>query len=53
MIRLEYIDDYCEDCGCKFQRARYDESTHRCQACRHIYQLRRIADALEYYMESL
>ena len=53
MIRLTFVDDQCEDCGCTFQRAQYDNSTHRCQACRHIYQLRRIADALEYYMGHL
>ena len=53
MIRFHFVDDQCEDCGCTFQRAQYDENTHRCQACRHIYQLRRIADALEYYMGML
>ena len=53
MIRLTFVDDQCEDCGCTFQRAQYDEGTHRCQACRHIYELRRIAEALEYWVGSL
>lgn len=50
MIGLTFVDDQCEDCGCKFQRAQYDTQTHRCQTCGHIYELRRIADALEYWV---
>jgi len=53
MIGLTFVDDQCEDCGCKFQRAQYDTQTHRCQTCDQIYQLRRIAGALEYWVGSL
>ena len=53
MIRLIFVDDQCEDCGCKFQRAQYDTVTTRCRTCDQIYQLRRIADALEYWVGSL
>jgi len=52
MIRIEFIDDYCEDCNTDFQRPRFD-SVERCKSCEHVYQLRRIADALEYYIGSL
>ena len=47
---LIYVPDKCEDCGATFQRAQYDTNTHRCQACEQIYQLRRIADVLEYWV---
>lgn len=50
---LTFVPDQCEDCGVTFQRAKYDTSSHRCQACEQIYQLRRIADVLEYYVGSL
>ncbi len=49
MIRIEFEDDYCEDCGCDFKRPRYT-SVERCKACEHVYQLRRIADVLEYWV---
>lgn len=47
---LIYVSDKCEDCGATFERAQYDTNTHRCQACEQIYQLRRIADVLEYWV---
>jgi predicted Zn-ribbon and HTH transcriptional regulator len=50
---LTFVPDQCEDCGVTFQRAKYDTNAHRCQACEQIYQLRRIADVLEYYVGSL
>jgi len=53
MIGLTFVDDQCEDCGCRFRRAQYDTNSHRCQACEQIYHIRRIADALEYWVGSL
>jgi uncharacterized protein (DUF983 family) len=47
---LIYVDEQCEDCGATFQRTQYDTNAHRCQACEQIYQLRRIADVLEYWV---
>ena len=47
---LVYLEDKCEDCGSSFQRAQYDTQTHRCTQCEQIYQLRRIADVLEYWV---
>ena len=53
MIPIIFVDDRCEDCNCTFQRAKYNTSVHRCQACEHVYQIRRIADALEYWIGML
>lgn len=50
---LVYVTDQCEDCGDKFTRAQYDEHTHRCKQCEQIYQLKRIAEVLEYWVGSL
>lgn len=47
---LVYVDDQCEDCGCTFKRAQYETGLHRCQQCEAIYQLRRIANVLEYWV---
>jgi predicted Zn-ribbon and HTH transcriptional regulator len=53
MIRLIFVDDQCEDCGTTFKRAQYDSTIHRCQPCRQIYEIRRIAEALEYWVGNL
>ena len=53
MIPITFITDQCQDCGRMFQRAKYDEGIHRCPTCEQINQIRRIADALEYWIGSL
>ena len=50
---LTFVTDICENCGVSFKRERYDTMTVRCHNCEQIYQLRRIADVLEYYVGSL
>ena len=45
-----FVEDQCEDCGVTFTRMQYDTETVRCQQCSAIYELRRIANVLEYWV---
>lgn len=46
-----WASNECEECGNIFQHPRYATANiDRCQACEQIYQLRRIADVLEYWV---
>ena len=45
-----YVCDQCEDCGATYKREQYATGQYRCQQCEQIYQLRRIADVLEYWV---
>ena len=45
-----FVEDVCEDCGVTFTRMQYDTQTVRCKCCSQIYELRRIANVIEYWI---
>ena len=46
-----FVEDKCEDCGVTFTRMQYDTQSVRCHKCSTIYELRRIANVLEAFVD--
>ena len=50
IANMTWTDAECEECSAIYKKWTFDCNSARCPSCENTYQLRRIADALEYWV---